>query len=65
MPKLRTHKATAKRFRRSSRDKILRRKAGQNHFNSRESGKITRSKRRDILAHETNVKAIKVLTPYS
>ncbi|RJO59023.1 50S ribosomal protein L35 [Candidatus Parcubacteria bacterium] len=65
MPKLKTHKATLKRFRRSGKGKILRRRAGQDHFNARESGKITRNKRRDVLAHETNLKAIRKLTPYS
>jgi len=65
MPKLRTHKATLKRFRRSGGTKILRRKAGQDHFNARESGKLTRNKRRDVVAHKTNIRAIKTLTPYS
>jgi len=64
MPKLKTHKATIKRFRYTARKKILRRKAGQDHFNARESNVITRRKRRDVKAHKTNLKTIQKLTPY-
>ena len=68
MPKLKTHKATAKRFRFSGakrNKKILRRKAGQDHFNARESGVVTKRKRRDLKAHKTSHKTIKKLTPYN
>jgi len=64
MPKIKTHKATAKRFTVTGTKKLRRRKAGQDHFNSRESGTITRKKRRDIGADKTNLKTIKQLTPY-
>ncbi|MEK7518593.1 MAG: 50S ribosomal protein L35 [Patescibacteria group bacterium] len=65
MPKIKTHKATAKRFRRTGTGKLLRRAAGQDHFNARESGNITRNKRRDKLAHKTNERAVRELTPYA
>lgn len=65
MPKIKTHKATAKRFTITKNKKVKRRKAGQDHFNSRESGNTTRRKRRDIEADKTNVKTIKRLLPYS
>ncbi|PLX28861.1 50S ribosomal protein L35, partial [Candidatus Parcubacteria bacterium] len=48
MPKMKTHKATAKRFRvkKSKKGtKVLKRTDGQDHFNSRESGKVKRNKR--------------------
>ena len=64
MPKIKTHKATAKRFT-ITRKKILRRKAGQDHFNARERGNTKRNKRRDIAASSTNTKTIKKLLPYS
>jgi len=67
MPKLKTHKATVKRFRFSGgkkKRKIIRRKAGQDHFNARESGVIAKRKRRDVKAHKTSHKTIKKLTPY-
>ncbi|MCK4553499.1 50S ribosomal protein L35 [Candidatus Parcubacteria bacterium] len=65
MPKIKTHKATAKRFTITKTKKIKRRKAGQGHFNARESGTITRRKRRDVNAHKSNVKTIKRLIPYN
>jgi len=68
MPKLKTHKATVKRYRLSGakkgKKKIIRRKAGQDHFNAHESGKITMNKRRDISAHKSTTKTIKQLTLY-
>jgi large subunit ribosomal protein L35 len=64
MPKLKTHKATAKRFSKTKTNKLRRRKAGQDHFNSRESGKTTRNKRRDLSAHKSDAKNIKSFMPY-
>lgn len=64
MPKIKTHKATAKRFIKSANNKLQKRKAGQDHFNSRESGNTTRKKRLDIAVTKTLSKTIKVLTPY-
>lgn len=61
MPKIKTHKATTKRFKITKNNKIIRRKAGQDHFNSRESGTITRKKRRDVLVTKSNNKTIKQL----
>jgi len=65
MPKIKTHKATVKRFKKTRTDKILKRKAGQDHFNSRERSKTTRQKRRDLVMSKTQVKTIKKLTPYN
>ena len=65
MPKIKTHQATAKRFKITKNKKIIHRKAGQDHFNARESGVITRGKRRDILANFTEDKIIKQLMPYN
>ena len=64
MPKIKTHKATAKRYIITKNKKIKHRKAGQNHFNAKESGKIKRNKRRDIDAHKSLTKTIKTLMPY-
>jgi len=64
MPKIKTHCATAKRYRQTATGKLKKVKAGQDHFNSRESGKTTRMKRLDITADKTLSKTIKALTPY-
>jgi len=58
MPKIKTHKATAKRFTMTGAGKVLRRKAGQDHFNARESGKVKRNKRRDISASTRDTRTI-------
>lgn len=69
MPKLKTHKATAKRFKvkRSKKGpKVLKRTDGQDHFNARESGKTKRNKRSDgTLANTKTVKTIMRAIPHS
>ena len=65
MPKIKTHKATSKRFTKTAKDKVKHRKGGQGHFNSRESGNTTRKKRRDLEITPTLVKTVKKLTPYN
>ena len=64
MPKIKTHKATNKRFRLTASNKLKKRKAGQDHFNARETGNTTRKKRLDIDADSTLEKTIKTLIPY-
>ena len=64
MPKKKTHKATAKRFQITKTGKIKQRKAGQDHFNARESGNTKRQKRRDIDSTGTQKKTIKSLISY-
>ena len=60
MPKAKTHKATAKRFKVKKSGKIIKRTDGQDHFNSRESGKTKRNKRSDkVSAKHTHRKTIK------
>jgi len=63
--KQKTHKAVAKRFKTTKNKKVMHRTAGQDHFNTRESGKTTRNKRRDQEMSKTLEKNIKQLMPYS
>lgn len=65
MSKLKTHQATAKRFTITKNKKIKQRKAGQDHFNAREPGKVIRNKRRDISTDKSLGKTIKSLMPYN
>lgn len=58
---MKTHKALAKRFKVTKSGKVIKRTAGQDHFNSRESGKVTRNKRRDRKMSESFTKTIKQL----
>lgn len=64
MPKIKTHKATAKRFRLTAKKKLMQRKGGQDHFNSRDTGKAGRLKRLDAATTLTLEKTIKQLMPY-
>lgn len=61
MPKIKTHKATSKRFSLTKKNKLKQRKAGQDHFNARENGKTKRNKRRDIDSSPSFEKTIKNL----
>lgn len=63
--KQKTHKALAKRVRVTKKKKVLKRTCGQDHYNSRESGKTTRNKRRDTTLSKANDKAVKTLLPYA
>jgi ribosomal protein L35 len=55
---MKTKQAMAKRFLRTKRGVILKRKAGQDHFNAREQGKVTMRKRRDVKVGKTDIKII-------
>jgi ribosomal protein L35 len=59
MPKLKTQKAVVKRFKLTKTKKVLKKKAGKGHFNSRESGKVTRNKRRSSEMSDTLTRNIK------
>ncbi len=59
--KLKTHKTVAKRIKITASGKLIKRKAGQDHFNSRESGNVTRNKRRDLDVSKRYVRNIKSL----
>jgi large subunit ribosomal protein L35 len=62
---IKTNKSMAKRMKITSSGKIMKRKAGQDHFNSRESGNVTRNKRTDVKMSRTIIRALKTLMPYS
>lgn len=59
--KQKTSKTLAKRVVVTKGGKLLKRKGGQDHFNSRESGKVTRNKRRDLSVAKQYVRTIKSL----
>jgi len=63
MPKVKTHKGASKRLRKSKTGKLIVRSAGQNHFNSRDTGKVTKNKRRDRNLGSTHQK-LNLLIPY-
>lgn len=60
---MKTNKALVKRVRVTKTGKMIKRKAGQAHFNSRESGKVTRNKRSDLGLTRTVRKGVMSLLP--
>jgi ribosomal protein L35 len=66
MAKLKTRQAVSKRLRVTKNRKIMKKKNGQDHFNAREAGKTTRSKRKNIALNDVKVsKNIRAFLPYS
>lgn len=63
MPKLKTHKATAKRFKKTSTGKFLRRYSMQNHYNAKENSAKKSKKRRTHPAPAVSRRALKLLLP--
>jgi large subunit ribosomal protein L35 len=63
MPKLKTHKATSKRFRVTKKGKIVKRTSGQNHFNAREGGKVGRNKKSDMVLSQRLRKVMAITLP--
>jgi large subunit ribosomal protein L35 len=58
MPKLKTNKSVVKKVRLTKKRKVMRRKTGQNHYNSKDNGQEGRVKRNDVRlfkADEANV----------
>lgn len=64
MPKSKTHKGTAKRIKISRNGKLIARKTGQDHFNTRETGKTRTNKRRDQVLGPGNHR-VKQLIPHN
>jgi large subunit ribosomal protein L35 len=63
MTKLKTHKATAKRYKVTKNGKIIKRTAGQNHFNARENGKTGRNKKSDVVTSQTLRRVMQINLP--
>ena len=59
MPKMKTHRGAAKRFRRTGTGKLRRRQANKNHILEKKSPKRKRNFRKDSLVHKSDEKVIK------
>ena len=53
MGKMKTRKSISKRFRVTKSGKVIKRTSGQGHYNSRETGKVKRNKRSDVVMSKT------------
>jgi large subunit ribosomal protein L35 len=65
MPKLKTNRAAAKRFKVTGTGKIVRAKANKSHILTKKPSKRTRRLRRSTVLDATNVKAVKRMMPYA
>jgi large subunit ribosomal protein L35 len=64
MPKLKTRKAAAKRFRATGTGKIVRRKVGKNHLLEHKSSDKKRSMSKTTLVHERDELNVRLMLPY-
>lgn len=64
MPKIKTHRGAAKRFKKTGTGKIKRNKAYRRHILTKKSPKTKRSLRKAAIASDANAKVIKKLLPY-
>ncbi len=64
MPKMKSHRGTAKRFRRTGTGKIMHAHAFKSHILTKKDTKRTRRLRSTAYADVTNTAAIKKMIPY-
>lgn len=64
MPKIKTCRAAAKRFKKTGTGKIMRNKAYKSHILTKKSTKRKRNLRKPIITDATNVKNMKKVLPY-
>ncbi len=65
MPKLKTNRAAAKRFKKTGTGKFKRMKAGKQHILTKKSQKMKRRLRKGALLDPTNEIAAKRMLPYA
>ena len=64
MPKVKTSRAAAKRFKKTGTGQLKRMKAYKSHILTKKSQKRKRSLRKSIITDATNVKSMKKILPY-
>ena len=64
MPKVKTSRAAAKRFKKTGTGKLVRMKAYKSHILTKKPTKRKRNLRKDIVVDATNVKNMKKIMPY-
>ena len=65
MPKMKTRKGAAKRFKVTASGKVKRQKAGQNHILTKKTTTLKRGMRQDGIVAACDEKGIKSLMPYA
>ena len=64
MPKMKTNRAAAKRFKKTGSGNLKRNKAYRRHILTKKSAKTMRNLRKQPLVDSTNVKNMKKILPY-
>ncbi len=64
MPKLKTKKAAAKRFKKTGTGELKRMKAYKSHILTKKTAKRKRNLRKATLTDSTNIKTMKKIMPY-
>ena len=64
MPKIKTNRGAAQRFKKTGTGKIVRKKAYANHILTKKNTKRKRDLRKAGLVHATNKKSVEQLIPY-
>ena len=64
MPKMKTHKGAAKRFRKTGTGKLKRAKAFKSHILTKKSAKRKRNLRKATMTDATNFRNMKKILPY-
>lgn len=64
MPKMKTKRAAAKRFKATGTGKLKRNKAYKSHILTKKTAKRKRNLRKPAITDETNVKTMKKILPY-
>ena len=64
MPKMKTKRAAAKRFKKTGTGKLIRNKAYKSHILTKKTRKKKRELRKPVVTDATNVKNMKKIMPY-
>jgi large subunit ribosomal protein L35 len=63
MPKMKTHRGAAKRFKRTARGKIVRSRSNKQHILTKKAGKRKRRLRKGTVVSRVDAKRVKQLVP--
>ena len=64
MPKVKTHRGAAKRFKKTGKDKVVRSRKNKQHILTKKSPKRKRRLRKDTLVDSVDEKRVKQMIPY-
>ncbi len=63
MPKMKSHRGAAKRFKKTATGKVVRRKAGKSHILTKKNRKRKRRLRKSVIASSADAKRLQLMLP--